>query len=410
MPEKSALGLYRDIDDSFYGLLNRFVPVDPARFHRELERLVSLASHDSVLMSLDERWAPGKPDPDLYKPGDISALRSIPTLSSALSLVSLGKPVPMVEERERFTFIRVNSLPVLLIYMAKPYFLPAEAVDAVARTDAPPPEMVSEVRLPFDAVLVVFGADMRLSNPLWPDMKDFTGPPSFANLLNADVPKDLDPGSWQKNIVHAAYDRGGTLNGVVLMAGPNGRGLADEIVWLLSAEPSSERPTPYDLDRQRGCVIAKRSLCLMAPFVDALAVMLDAAAWLPPAPEPPGIGSPWSERWVRSLRRAKAQRALERGAGTGARVIDMRRTRAEAAKHAGAPTGRTLAPHARRGHFRRARVAVRDASGHIVGNVHGAQGKDWSYRTVWVPPVFIHPEDGPGRPQVWRLPGAHEAS
>ena len=62
-----------------------------------------------------------------------------------------------------------------------------------------------------------------------------------------------------------------------------------------------------------------------------------------------------------------------------------------------------MPPHARRGHWRRSRVATRDAEGRIVGDVHGAHGTDWRYVGHFIPPSFIHPERAGGATQVWRL-------
>lgn len=60
--------------------------------------------------------------------------------------------------------------------------------------------------------------------------------------------------------------------------------------------------------------------------------------------------------------------------------------------------GWRLAPHFRRAHWARRRVATRDTAGRIVGNVHGEQGVDWRYELRWLPPtpVALLPGKEPG--------------
>ena len=62
-----------------------------------------------------------------------------------------------------------------------------------------------------------------------------------------------------------------------------------------------------------------------------------------------------------------------------------------------------MSPHARRGHWRRSRVATRDASGQIVGDVHGVHGTDWRYVGHWIAPTLVHPDRAMATTQVWRI-------
>lgn len=407
--DRTTLGLHFKPDSDFDVLVDRFVPTGAEAFREALAKTIEATYRDSLLMALDERWAPGQFDPSTYKPSDVPALRSIPVSSYLHTQLAAAK---LPQDAQKTKLLRDNSFASLALYKSKPYFLPPETVDAAARTDPPPVGIIDELRLPFDALLVVFGTEAPLPKPsTWPEDLDLEYD-GLAPLLGVKVPEVLQ--GWTTNIARAAYDRGGSLTGVVIFSGPNGKGLADEVVWLVSAAPETGRPAPFCFDRQRGLIVGRRSQSLLSSFVDVLATLVDAAQWLPPPPEPPGIGAPWSGRWLRSLTRASARRALERGAGAGVRVIDVRRTLAETRGHvanaAGARSTHTVASHMRRGHFHRYRVAARGTSGRIIGNVHGVRGVDWEYRTLWVPPVFVHPENGPGRPQVWRLPAQRDSN
>jgi hypothetical protein len=56
--------------------------------------------------------------------------------------------------------------------------------------------------------------------------------------------------------------------------------------------------------------------------------------------------------------------------------------------------GWRLPPHIRSAHWRRARIAERNAAGVIVGSVQGEQGTDWHYEARWIPPALVNADDG----------------
>jgi hypothetical protein len=58
--------------------------------------------------------------------------------------------------------------------------------------------------------------------------------------------------------------------------------------------------------------------------------------------------------------------------------------------------GWRMPPHIRRAHYRRVRVATRDAAGRITGAQGGVRGVDWSYETRWIPPTPVNAENGIG--------------
>jgi hypothetical protein len=61
-----------------------------------------------------------------------------------------------------------------------------------------------------------------------------------------------------------------------------------------------------------------------------------------------------------------------------------------------AEAGWLMPPHIRRAHYKRVRVATRDASGLITGNRSGVEGVDWVYETRWIPPTPVNAENGVG--------------
>ena len=336
-------------------------------------------ARDMMLMKASRRWEPGGPDPVAYRPIDVPALRLVP----ARPLVEhLGDGRYGMEDN----WVEVTAP--LMAYEATPFFLDDEALNALLATDLPSEEVFGEedIEAPFTICMVVFPREV-----------------SFAEL---GAPFDREPSSehdpmppwsfFRTSVVDAMAERGGALTGVVI-AMQHGHPL-DWVTWMISAEPDSSLPHPFDQDRQRGYEMGLLSLSKLCRFVWALALLIDNAAWTALPTDIPTIGQEGSPRWERSLFRHKAQQALQRGAGTGVRVIDMQATRkANRASHE--PTGAHVAPHWCRGHWHRYRVSIPGAS----GGVHGTQGKDWRYVTKWVLPYHV----GNGEPAnitVYRLP------
>lgn len=288
----------------------------------------------------------------------------------------------------------------MLVYEAAPFFVPGALALAAAASDCPPAGLVDDLRLPFPMVWIVFGHDLELPLDMsWPEGTSFEIPARVRELAGPAL------GAWQRNIAGALHDRGGAICGVVVFAGEGGVGLADDVIWTVSANPDPAMPPPQHLDRQRGSLSGARSRALLAPVVENLAMLVATSPWTDTPPNVPGIGEPGSERWIRSLRRARARRLLDRGAGSGVRIVTAAASRPPGGRPDGrsAGSGRPMPPHARRGHWRRSRVATKDAEGRIVGDVHGTHGTDWRYVGHWIPPTYIHPERADAATQVWRI-------
>ena len=388
--------------------VGRFLPPGLDGLRRRFSETVVRCNRDIDLMRASDRWRPGQPDPDSYLPGDVPAMRatmagtSLGVTAMALRRLGLVQATSTELVDEVLELVEIHVACPMLVYQAAPFFVPAGLALAAAASDRPPAGLVEDCRLPFPMVWIIFGHDLELPDDMaWPEGTHFGISPLVRSLAGPAV------GAWQRNIAGALHDRGGALNGVVIFAGPDGVGLADEVVWTVSANPDPAMPPPQHHDRQRGTLPGARSRALLAPIVENLALLVATTPWTDTPKSLPGIGEPGTERWVRSLRRSKAQRALAHGAGSGVRIVEARTSPRPAA---GSPapdsapgTGRVMSPHARRGHWRRSRVATRDAEGRIVGDVHGVHGTDWRYVGHWIPPTLINADREGGATQVWRL-------
>ena len=384
----------------------RFLPDDPRDFDQVLIQTFERSRRDLELMAAFDRWMPGQLDPSSYVPGDVPAMRATMSVTD-LQIAGAIREISTVRERktertaEMAELAPMHFVEPMLVYRAAPFFVAGELALAAGASDRPPAELVEDVRLPFPSVWIVFGHDLELPAEMsWPPHTSFEVHPLLEALAGPLI------GAWKRNIAGALHDRGGVICGVVVFAGKGGVGLADEILWTVAANPDPDMPPPRHLDRQRGTVVGARSRALLSPVVENLALLVATSPWTDTPPTVPGIGEPGTGRWHRSLQRAKARRLLDAGAGSGVRIVRV-------AHHAGVgqrsePAGsqeahRQMPPHARRGHWRRSRVATRDAAGRLVGNVHGTHGTDWHYVGHWIPPTYIHAERADACTQVWRI-------
>lgn len=58
------------------------------------------------------------------------------------------------------------------------------------------------------------------------------------------------------------------------------------------------------------------------------------------------------------------------------------------------PSGRRIPAHIRKAHWHRVRIAERDATGNVTGNLQGTHGVDWHYELRWYPPTLVNAEYG----------------
>lgn len=117
----------------------------------------------------------------------------------------------------------------MAIYSAQPIFVPAPVVrQAIGTGVSPPSRLFDDLRLPFAAVWVVFEREFELPDKIAPGfvLEDGSDP----------------DGLWSKTMVAPIQSRGGSMSGVVLFSGDGGRGIADEVLWCVSAAPDPGAP------------------------------------------------------------------------------------------------------------------------------------------------------------------------
>lgn len=349
------------------------LPADPLAVLDRLPAAVDRYGRDSDLARLSGRWQVGRPDPDVFVAGDVAALRAIAAGEDLATAAALCAELAGAAPGERAALLhRAASHAAIAdaVLDAVPYFIPDRHVEAVCDSDPPTVAQVAELRLPHERVAVFLGRDV----PLDPDL-----------VRAADVDQ-VDGGHRLAGLRRGAY-----LTGVVLFAAPDGS-LEDLFCWLLTAAPDPAQPYPFNVDRARGVLAARRSVAGLAPLVHTLAAVACWVSWSPP----PRTFTAADGTLERRSRSGGFRRWEQHGAFVESlHVIDLRPSSPRT------PDGRTVggprrAPreHTRRGHFRRVPVG------------RGARSlppHERDYETRWIPPAVVNAGVGAPRPVVYRI-------
>lgn len=337
----------------------------------------------------------------------VNTFRSLANLSDPSLLQTPAGGAPTLHlPRELLERVPADHLLNAWIGMyATPFFMDDTLSAAVLASQAPSPQLLSDLRLPVPHALVVLGAAFEVGpDSGWWGPEDIDAAQASDELLHRMLDDlDLPPQEglldmYRSQLTTMFLTQGGAIRGVVFSADDNGF-LHDHVIWLIEAD----RDHPDGA--AAGIVVGTISGSTLAPLLHNLASIVAWGPWqapkaLSPVPDDAGdLAAAAKKGWLR-----KAARHPE---NLGVHVIDRDRTQARAGT--GEDTGRSLRPHLRCGHWRSVRVATRDPHGRIVGSTAGTAGVDWHYEGRWVPPVVVNAHrDTPLGERVYRLPSRHE--
>jgi hypothetical protein len=343
---------------------------------KTVHELRELQLRDVLISASSGRWEPGRPDPEVFVPGDVASVRGL-TSRSALELatqmhnyaVDYGRIGDKHQESAGLRTAAFHASVAKLLLTSTPFFIPEPMIEAVCSSEPPDDEVVDSIHLPFPLTMVMFGRDVPLDPEIF-DEVDLTAVPQEALLRKAEK--------------FGAY-----LTGVVLIAEPDGS-IADRFLWLLTSDPDLDMPFPANLDRVRGAVIGLRSRSTMRGLVDTIAGVV---TWAPWSPVPRTIDIPLT-RIQKESRSGKYKRWEPNGALVPhLRIISYQppEPRKFEESHSGRRSPRE---HSRRGHFRRV----------LVGEgVRSLPVDQREYRTRWIPPTLVNPGEGAGDKPVYRI-------
>src|SRR6266540_1259313 len=234
-----------------------------------VQRSLGCLSRDEHLRQASGRWVPGRPDPEEFVPGDVAAIRvgaGKPILIRGWQTDTHGGTQRIMFQLRDLPQHPMKTLDLVDLTSAVPYFIPTTAAIGVLASHPPDHDLQQRLRLPFDRVLVVFGADLELDprTHRWP----------------TDYPYRQLP---RHSIARQVIDRGGFVSGMVLLADQAGR-LRDDLLWIVAANPDPTLPWPANLDRVRGVLRGWRTAATLAPLVTNVAAAVAWGTWQPPTP------------------------------------------------------------------------------------------------------------------------------
>jgi len=257
----------------------------------------------------------------------------------------------------------------LRVYDGQLFWLPDPFGGECLTSEAPDPDLMARIRLPFESVLV------GLASPV-PAAALGAGEDETWRIAMA-------PGGEK-----AALEGEPHLAAVWLAAGGDGMGVAPVVVWFVeTAGGISAVPGVWERSAYAGAVAN-------------LGAVLTWENWVEPPSPPEALGPEGSRERRKALKKSAVRKAIARGALHKVRVLVIpaaaKGVPAEPDDEEG-PGRRSPIRHWRRGHWRKVRVSMRDVDDRIIGSTSGVNGVDWAYEGRWIRPVLVNPQ-GPADP------------
>lgn len=389
---------------------------------------------DARIVEAGGRWPHARHRRQSPVPGDAIAFR-LAYLRAALSsevFVRTSAPPPDTSVGDPSSWWAESSTHSTLwstcagaLARSVPYWFPASMTQMVAASSELSDTDMADVRLGFRSVFCVFaeplridptdgaGDDARASGALAAGMRDVVREAAGGVALAG-----VGFGGQQVPLADLVEGLGAWVEGVVFLSREDGT-LCDEVVWCVAVDSApADLKDAADADSEFGELVTADWSLLSRRVAARVCVpgLIGAGRWHAPLRNMAAFCA-WGD-WVRPvavpelgdlsersqrklLRKGSYRRAEPSGAVGNVHVIDVAaindRHRSDEV------TGRSVAPHLRRGHWRRVRVVRRDAAGAPVGRRDGVQNVDWVYERRWIAPTVVNPTGPITDAAVYRL-------
>lgn len=337
-----------------------------------------LGVHHSVLMA-----GPRHP-----RPGRAASLRHLYAKAAVGSWSRSEDPSCVVGEQPVWGRVAVG------LVTAAPFWLPAGQTFSFAHSEPLTREDAAEVLLPFPQVFLSFAEPLNLAARRDPDEKEarFLGAADSAMALARGKGVeatlfDLFSGMMSDNLAGSRYlcdildVRGARVEGVLLLADSLGR-LEDTFAWCVNI-PSGSAGT-----LGRHVIPASMSGTAHRALVENLAAVASWADWHEPDASTTVPTGSRVEDVVDLIDSAAFRRDADRTGAGGVHVLNVRSTTKDSASVES--TGRQVAPHVRRGHWRRQRF--------------GAERRE--VKRIRIAPVLVNAHRGRMETRVYQVPTA----
>lgn len=282
--------------------------------------------------------------------GDVAGIRAV-----LIEGLRRNSEVMMESGEASFSTQLRDALDARRILDSPSFYLDGTTIGSLLDTDMPDDSIISEVRLPFNNVMVCF--------------------PAF-DLVGERTELGLG--------------RISALNGLILGSNPDGDGLAETFTAIVTMDPNTDTEAGHRADLAP-LVVAVDGMwrqSVFAPVVANIAALLTWGSWDDPQPGP---SLPSSSTAVRKVVRTSAfRKAVRNGTFDGTRVIDI----GSVTTRRGPDQGGTHASpraHLRRGHWRRVRVGL---NGGPTTGEDAVEGKTFARVPRRIPPTIVNQGSG----------------
>jgi hypothetical protein len=357
-------------------------------FDEAVNSFAELTRRDAAIVAASGRW---KSDAFLgreYVPGDVVGLRVRSAAAAHLGAMQAALVKDRTPPGEAADALWLSAVVLMstatTFYRSVPYFLPVTSALGILGSAVPEDTYLEDLRLPFDAVTVYFGADLEIPSQLrclpdgWPPPEDTEDMEHMLETLSQAAAElaipELTKHGLGPSVIGAIHERGGYLTGVMLLSESDGR-LCDLMGCLVTVDPPGGTGSPAD--RTWALLPGLISRSTLHPLVLNVAAAVGWGDWH--APEvidlPDDINS---GEFRKALRRGAFRRREPGGGAIGVRVLDTARTMRPPSR----PTPGTHASpvaHLRRACWQRHRLGARDA---------------WHYEMRFHAPKLVNPGRG----------------
>ena len=354
-----------------------------------------------------------------FVPGDVVAFRS-----TAVRRLAQLTALERIDIPNRAMLVARTAKLTHLAYSARPFWLPQATAWAMMATKPLNDEDRAELLLPCPA-LITFSSPMEITAPyVGIDLdvierleRSYDLDPASTDLPSEKArdypPINLRTGTLEilrfyRKLTGPDPDQAEPLFGyqlIGLIVAPAADGtLSNAVVWLLRKINPNIGATTRQVVQGLGLtttagsgtfslVEGRLDRSLLQPIAEALAAVVAWGSWTAPDPYPDEIDR---GRGFRKQSRTSAfKKAETRGQIAGIHVLAAREPAVRYTNQAN-PTGRTVAPHYRVGHWQRYRVGGRD---------------NWTYERRRKHPVIVNAtgDDLENRVRIYRLPPPHQS-
>lgn len=343
-----------------------------------IEQAKTYWSKDMEIARASGRWEPNTPDPKVYLPGDIVALRAIGYTSDLVRLSN----VMVCESNANAHYVLA---PYFATYYSRNYYMPSSAIQPLLDATAPDDNIYTNIILPAPIVSVWFGEDIVIPSQHLVTEEDLEVAEKYYGQFNSNAP------------IYTSLQRDISLAGITLFA-DNDNHPADTVIWHLALpfdDKLDDKNRVLPNEKLRADLVGFQSRSKLESLLRVLVTTVAYGSWTPPREQdrPEMLGG--SNKYTKTNAFKRRERS---GVFCQTHILNLDAT-IPSIRNSNAvnqTTHLSPVPHWRKPHIRRVRVGQKDS---------------WHYETREITGTQVLPH-GPVRSGllVWNIPEVKTSS